>query len=123
MPLYLGRFGYTTDAWAKLIAEPEDRTQAAREAAESLGGTLHGLWWAFGDCDGYWLGEFPDNASAAAVAIAVAGSGTMRLNEATVLITADELLEALEKASAVSFQPPADVEPPGGPAPSQREPA
>jgi uncharacterized protein with GYD domain len=117
MPLYLGRFGYTTDAWAKLIAEPEDRTQAAREAAESLGGTLHSIWWAFGDCDGYWLGEFPDNASA--VAIAVAASGTMRLNETTVLITADELLEALEKARAVSFRPPGGTlsSHSGGPAP------
>jgi uncharacterized protein with GYD domain len=106
MPLYLGRFGYTTDAWAKLIAEPEDRTQPAREAVESLGGTLHGLWWAFGDCDGYWLGELPDNASAAAVAIAVAGSGTMRLNETHVLLTADELVEALKKAETVRFRPP-----------------
>jgi uncharacterized protein with GYD domain len=106
MPLYLGRFGYTADAWAKLIAEPEDRTQAAREGAESVGGTLHGIWWAFGDCDGYWLGEFPDNASAAAAAIAVAGSGTMRLNETTVLMTADELDHALKKAKTVSFRPP-----------------
>jgi len=106
MPVYLGRFGYTTDAWAKLIADPEDRTQAAREAVESLGGTLHGLWWAFGDCDGYWLGDLPDNASAAAVAIAVAGSGTMRLNETHVLLTAEELVEALKKAKTVTFRPP-----------------
>ena len=107
MPLYLGRFGYTPDAWAKLIADPEeDRTKAATEAVESLGGMLHGLWWTFGDCDGYWLGELPDNVSAAAVTIAVAGSGTMRLNETHVLLTAEELGGALQKAKTVSFRPP-----------------
>jgi uncharacterized protein with GYD domain len=106
MPLYLGRFGYTPDAWAKLIANPEDRTQEARDAVESLGGTLHGLWYAFGDCDGYWLGELPDNASAAAVAITVAGSGIMRLNETSVLITPEEMVEALNKAKEVAFRQP-----------------
>ena len=78
----------------------------SRALVESLGGTLHGLWYAFGECDGYWLGELPDNASAAAVAIKVAGSGIMRLNETTVLITVEEMLTALGKAKEVGFREP-----------------
>jgi len=104
MPLYLGRFGYTAESWAQLIENPEDRREPSRQLVESLGGKLHGLWYAFGDCDGYWLGELPDNASAAAVAIKVAGSGIMRLNETSVLIPVEEMLTALAKAKQVGFR-------------------
>jgi uncharacterized protein with GYD domain len=106
MPLYLGRFGYTPDSWAKMIENPEDRTEVTREAVESLGGKLLGLWYAFGESDGYWLGEMPDNASAAAVAIAAASSGALRLNQTTVLITVEEMLEALNKAKAAAYRAP-----------------
>ena len=34
MPLYLGRFSYTTDAMKALLDQPEDRSVAARELAE-----------------------------------------------------------------------------------------
>ena len=52
MPLYLGRFSYTSDAMKALISQPQDRSAAAREVAESLGGKLLGFWYAFGDFDG-----------------------------------------------------------------------
>jgi hypothetical protein len=29
MPLYLTRFSYTPETWARLIADPEDRRKAA----------------------------------------------------------------------------------------------
>ena len=68
MPLYLTKFGYTPETWARLIGKPEDRRQAAQEYIESVGGTLHGFWYAFGEHDGYTLWEAPDNVSMAAVA-------------------------------------------------------
>ena len=30
MPLYLSRFSYTPETWARLIAHPEDRRKAAQ---------------------------------------------------------------------------------------------
>ena len=57
VPLYLSRFGYTTDAVKALIDQPQDRSAAAREVAESLGGTLVGFWYAFGEFDGVFLLE------------------------------------------------------------------
>jgi uncharacterized protein with GYD domain len=48
MPLYLTRFSYTPETWARLVSNPEDRRQAAREYIESVGGKLHGFWYAFG---------------------------------------------------------------------------
>ena len=46
MPLYLSRFSYTPETWARLIANPEDRREAAKTYIESVGGTLHGFWYA-----------------------------------------------------------------------------
>ena len=59
MPLYLTKFSYTPATWAKLIANPEDRRRAAQSYIESVGGKLHGFWYAFGTHDGYNLWEAP----------------------------------------------------------------
>ena len=63
MALYLSRFTYTPQTWARLIANPEDRRKAAQSYIESVGGKLHGFWYAFGTHDGYNLWEAPDNVS------------------------------------------------------------
>ena len=106
MPLYLSRFGYTPEAWARLIRNPEDRREAARTYIESVGGKLHGFWYAFGEHDGYNLWEAPDNVSMAAVALAIAGGGSLRSLETTVLLSVDETIEALRKAGQVQYRPP-----------------
>ncbi len=59
MPFYLTRFSYTPETWAKLIKNPEDRRAAAQQYIESVGGKLHGFWYAFGDHDAYNLWERP----------------------------------------------------------------
>ena len=60
MPLYLSRFSYKPETWARLIGHPEDRRKAAQTYIESVGGKLHGFWYAFGTHDGYNLWEAPD---------------------------------------------------------------
>ena len=37
MPLYLSRFSYTPETWARLIGNPEDRRTAAQSYVESVG--------------------------------------------------------------------------------------
>jgi uncharacterized protein with GYD domain len=106
MPLYLTRFSYTPETWARLIENPEDRRKAAEEYIESVGGRLHGFWYAFGEHDGYNLWEAPDNVSMAAVALAIAGGGALRSVETTVLLTVDEALDALRRADEVRYRPP-----------------
>ena len=63
LPLYLSKFNYTPETWARLIGNPEDRRKAAQSYIESVGGKLHGFWYAFGTHDGYTLWEAPDNVS------------------------------------------------------------
>lgn len=106
MPHYLSKFSYTPETWTRLVANPEDRRAAARAYIESVGGKLHGFWYAFGSHDGYTLWEAPDNASMAAVAVAIAGGGALSSFETTVLLTVDETLEALRKAEQVRYRPP-----------------
>ena len=106
MALYLSRFSYTTDAIKALLDQPQDRSAAAREMADSLGGKLLGFWYAFGEFDGVFLMEAPDNASAAAVAMAVGASGALSEIETTVLLDMDEAQEAMRKAAGATYWPP-----------------
>ena len=106
MPLYLGRFCYTSDAMKALMNQPQDRSAAARELAESLGGKLLGFWYAFGEFDGVFLVEAPDNASAAALAMAVGSGGALSDVETTVLLDMDEAQDAMRKAAAATYRPP-----------------
>jgi len=106
MPLYLTKFSYTPETWARLIARPEDRRQAAQTYVESVGGKLHGFWYAFGPHDGYTLWEAPDNVSMAAVALAIAAGGALSPLETTVLMTVEETMEALGRAQQVRYRPP-----------------
>ena len=92
--------------WARLIANPEDRRQAAQSYIESVGGKLHGFWYAFGTHDGYNLWEAPDNVSMAAVALAIGGGGALSSLETTVLLTVDETMDALRQAQQVRYRAP-----------------
>lgn len=108
MPLYLTRFSYTPAAWARLIENPEDRRAAATEYIESVGGTLHGFWYAFGEHDGYNLWEAPDNVSMAATMLAISAGGALGSCETTVLLTVEETMDALTKASSIAYRRPGE---------------
>jgi uncharacterized protein with GYD domain len=106
MPLYLSKFSYTPETWARMIDNPEDRRTAAQAYIESVGGKLHGFWYAFGTHDGYNLWEAPDNVSMAAVALAISAGGALSSFETTVLVSVDDTLAALRKAGEVRYRAP-----------------
>jgi uncharacterized protein with GYD domain len=106
MPMYLTRFSYSPETWARLIKKPEDRRKAAQTYIESVGGKLHGFWYAFGTHDGYNLWEAPDNVSMAAVTAALSAGGALSACETTVLLTVDETMDALRKADRIQYRAP-----------------
>jgi uncharacterized protein with GYD domain len=106
MPLYLTRFSLTSEAWAALIKRPEDRRKEIGRLMEAAGGKLHGYWYAFGDHDGYALIEAPDNTAVASAVVTVAGGGAVRSMSTTVLVTVEEMLEALGRAQSIAYRPP-----------------
>ncbi len=106
MAMYLTRFSYTPETWARLTQNPEDRREAARAYIESVGGKLHGFWYAFGEFDGYNLWEAPDNVSIAAVILAIGGGGALSKIETIPLLTVEETLEALGRAQSIGYRKP-----------------
>jgi uncharacterized protein with GYD domain len=104
--MYLGRVSYTSDAVKAIVANPQDRSKAAAEVAESLGAKMTGFWFAFGEFDVVFLVDAPDNATAAALAMAIGAGGALSKVETTVLLDADEAQDAMRKAGAATYRPP-----------------
>jgi uncharacterized protein with GYD domain len=98
MPFYLYQIAYSPDALKALVANPTDRAAAAAKLAESLGGTLHHMFFAFGKFDVVCLVEGPDDKTMAAVAMAVAAAGTVSRSETVKLMSAAEAQEAMAMA-------------------------
>lgn len=108
MPLYLTRFSYTPETWARLSQHPEDRRAAARTYIEAVGGRLHGFWYALGEYDGYNLWEAPDSAAMASVAIAISAGGALSRFETTELLTVEDTLQALGRVPAIRYRKPGE---------------
>ena len=106
MSLYLTRFSYTPESWAGLMAEPHDRREDLRPFFEAAGARLIEMYFTFGASDGFILSE-GDNASAAAVSIAAAAAGGVSSVDTTVLLTVDEMIDALHKAAELPYRAPA----------------
>ena len=77
MPYYCHQVSYTKEAWARLMADPQDRLDIVRLPIEKLGGKLHSAFFAFGPFDVIAITDMPDNMSAAAIAIAFAAGGAV----------------------------------------------
>lgn len=106
MALYLTRFSYTPETWARLVQNPEDRRAAATQYIEAVGGKLHGFWYAFGEYDAYNLWEAPDNVAMAATALAINAGGALSSMETVVLLSVEETLQALKKAGSIKYRAP-----------------
>jgi uncharacterized protein with GYD domain len=107
MSMYLTRFSYTPETWGAMIERPEDRRDMARIVIESVGGHLHGFWYAFGQYDGYTLWEAPDNVKMASIALALSSRGAIKSQETVVLLTVEETLDALKGAARIPYRRPA----------------
>jgi uncharacterized protein with GYD domain len=106
MPLYMAKLSYSADAWASLVQNPENREEKVRAVLAESGVKLEHLWFTFGEHDAFALIDAPDNVAAAAVSIAVTASGAFASFETSVLMTQEEMLEALEKAKGIAYAAP-----------------
>jgi uncharacterized protein with GYD domain len=88
-----------------MIKQPQDRAEAVRKTVERLGGKVGAFWMTFGDYDLVGVLEMPDNASAAAFAIAVAAGGACKDVKTTPLLSIAEGMEAMKKAGSSGYKP------------------
>lgn len=104
MPHFCHQVSYTKEAWARLMANPQDRIEVVRQPIEKLGGRLETAYFAFGPFDALLITEMPDNVSAAAIAIAFAAGGACSSVQTTPLMTVAETLQALRTAGTCGYK-------------------
>lgn len=98
MAKYAFFFSYSSDAWARMIKNPSDRTAAVRQLTDSLGGSLESMYWMFGPHDGIVIADLPDSVSAAALSLAVTSTGSFKQVETHELFTQEQLGQMLSRA-------------------------
>jgi uncharacterized protein with GYD domain len=104
MPTFLQQVAYSTEGWEALIGKPQDRIEAVRPAIEKLGGKIEGAWFSFGEYDVVVVVNMPSNVDAGAIAMAFAGGGACKAVRTTPLLTAEEAVEALQKAANSGYR-------------------
>lgn len=104
MAKYLIHGSYTVDGVKGLLKDGGSKRRAAVQSLmEKAGGRLESFHFAFGSDDFYLIAEAPDNATAAAVSLAVAASGAATL-QTVVLMTPEEVDGVAKKT--VDYRPP-----------------
>jgi uncharacterized protein with GYD domain len=104
MPKYLITGSYTVEGGKGLMKDGgTGRRAAVKKALEALGGKLDEMYYGFGDADVYVIFEAPDNVTAAALSLAVNGSGAVHL-QTVPLLTCEEVDAACHKQ--VSYRAP-----------------
>jgi uncharacterized protein with GYD domain len=106
MPYYMLQATYSPQAWSGMVKSPQNRLDAVRPVVEKLGGKIEGGWLAFGEYDIVLVCQLPDNVSAAAFSMAASAGGAVTGVKTTPLMTIDEAMEAMRKASGVGYRPP-----------------
>lgn len=110
MPMYLFQLSYTADAVKSMITNPSDRKAAANSLITALGGTLHAMYFCFGEYDAVCLIEGPDDKMMAAGAMAVGAGGAIAKAQTTKLMSVDEAMAAMAMAGKAvgAYKPPVD---------------
>lgn len=100
MPKYLVEASYTAEGLKGLQKDKASgRVAVLRKAIEALGGKLEAMYYCLGENDVIVIADAPDNASVAALNIAVSSTGLAR-TKTTVLLTTEETDKALAKSVA-----------------------
>jgi uncharacterized protein with GYD domain len=102
MPKYLVQANYTAEGVKGLRTDTASgRVEMLKHAVEALGGKLEAFYWTFGEHDAVVILDAPDSVKAAALSMAAASSGHLRVRT-TPLLTAQEVDRAL--AQEVSYR-------------------
>jgi uncharacterized protein with GYD domain len=106
MPLYMTQFTYTTEAWNALSQNPEDRREAIGGLLENMGGRLLSFYYSFGEYDGVFTWEAPDEGTAAATILAALSPGHVKAIKTTSLLSVEDAMGAMRKAGEQTYRRP-----------------
>jgi uncharacterized protein with GYD domain len=105
MPLYLYQAAYTAESLAAQMKKPADRFSTVAKQVKSAGVKFVTGGFSFGEHDITLVMDAPDDATAAAVAIAIGAGGAVRSARTTRLMSGAEYVEALKKAASIGYKP------------------
>jgi len=77
MPIFIVQGRYSRDAIKGMIANPENRAEAASKLIEAAGGNLLAYYVTLGEYDWLTISEFPDTQGVSAAVLAAAASGSL----------------------------------------------
>ena len=80
--------------------------EALQPLFENLGGSIQGMWFAFGEYDLVLISQLPDNSSIAAISMAISSGDSVKAVKTTPLMTMDEVIEVMKKAAKAGYKPP-----------------
>jgi uncharacterized protein with GYD domain len=104
MPKYLVNVSYTASGAQGLLKDGGSKRRAVADAAvKKLGGRIENFYFSFGASDAILIAEFPDAVSAAALSVAIAATGSIRLST-TELLSVEQMDEACRKQTG--YTPP-----------------
>ncbi len=108
MPFYMFQASYTPASIKAMIGNPQDRSGPAKAMADAVGGTLHDIFFCMGSDDIVAIMEAADDETAAAVSMAIGGSGGFSAGRLTKLLTMEQGVSAMQKAgtAAAAYAPP-----------------
>ena len=106
MPRYLALASYNESGKQALASQPQDRVAGVRRLCEELGGKLVSLDFALGEHDVVAILELPDDLAATTLSLAVQRAGHIRDYTTTRLLSPEEMIQAMERASGTQYQAP-----------------
>src|SRR5260370_28179777 len=78
MPYFCHQISYTTDAWNRVVRNPQNRFDPIRVPIENLGGTIHARFFTCGNYDLLVISEFPEHVSSSSISAALSTCGGLR---------------------------------------------
>ncbi|MBV9119833.1 MAG: GYD domain-containing protein [Chloroflexi bacterium] len=96
----------TAQTWAALLANPENRLEVARAEEAPFGCRVQGYWYGLDGHDVYTLQEAPDEVAIATLLARLKASGGFSHVTTTLLLTVDQMLDAVRQANNLAYSPP-----------------
>ena len=108
MPIFISQGRYSRDALKGMIANPEDRAEAATKLIEAAGGKMLAYYVTLGEYDWLIVSEFPDHQGVSASMLIAAASGGVTDTKTVLAMTtaeAKQVFAATGKAAAAYRTP------------------
>lgn len=105
MPLYLYQAAYTSESLAAQMKSPADRLKVVGGQLKSAKVRIMAGGYSFGEYDISLIMDAPDDTAMAAAAIAIGAGGAVQNAKTTKLLSGDEYVDALKKASSIAYKP------------------